>query len=434
MHGRSQLWGLIAWALSGCADSYPAKLDLASHDWATQPDFAANCTDGMTNEDETDVDCGGRRCGGCADGKVCELARDCASGACLQGVCGQAFFQEQLFPGANNRYVALADLDGDGWIDAGVTTAMTEMFLFVNQRTGFNLLQLDDAMRVPPYGFVGIGAGDFRGDGGSEFVVSFVSDGTGMYRYAIIGYANRAPGIVLDQTSAPDNGGSEQIVVADLNNDGISDFIMEHSTYSTIEMSRAPLQFVAEDGLAFGNPYAALDVDQDGWVDQVRFESLGPPGSLYWFEPMTRAMGPTSMIDGSPNRGISWDLDGDSWPDLAMTSGKTNEVLLARNDHQGRFDSSPTIHVPCGNDPVTLAAGDMNGDGRRDLIVVNQGDGGADPGEIAILYQRADGGFDRASFAAGLQPSDVAVADFDKNGTLDLVVVSDAVRFWYFNP
>src|SRR5262249_750625 len=41
------------------------------------------CGDGVTDADETDIDCGGANCGTrCAVGKGCLVNRDCASGSC----------------------------------------------------------------------------------------------------------------------------------------------------------------------------------------------------------------------------------------------------------------------------------------------------------------------------------------------------------------
>ena len=45
------------------------------------------CTDGVQNEDETDVDCGGSICGQCSLGKTCKLPGDCSSSVCTLGLC-----------------------------------------------------------------------------------------------------------------------------------------------------------------------------------------------------------------------------------------------------------------------------------------------------------------------------------------------------------
>src|SRR5581483_11242975 len=43
------------------------------------PDMSATCSDGVTNGNETDVDCGGS-CSACALGKMCKLDGDCGTG------------------------------------------------------------------------------------------------------------------------------------------------------------------------------------------------------------------------------------------------------------------------------------------------------------------------------------------------------------------
>lgn len=46
-----------------------------------------SCDDGLLNQDESDVDCGGTICGGCSLGGTCKASDDCASDSCIAGVC-----------------------------------------------------------------------------------------------------------------------------------------------------------------------------------------------------------------------------------------------------------------------------------------------------------------------------------------------------------
>lgn len=48
---------------------------------------AATCTDVIKNQDETDVDCGGLVCPACADTKACLVNSDCESSNCNAGIC-----------------------------------------------------------------------------------------------------------------------------------------------------------------------------------------------------------------------------------------------------------------------------------------------------------------------------------------------------------
>lgn len=48
---------------------------------------APTCFDGVKNQDETDMDCGGSICPKCANKKVCNLVSDCISGVCISNIC-----------------------------------------------------------------------------------------------------------------------------------------------------------------------------------------------------------------------------------------------------------------------------------------------------------------------------------------------------------
>jgi hypothetical protein len=49
------------------------------------------CNDGVQNQTETDVDCGGTSgCFGCQNGKNCLVASDCQSFTCMAGICQAA--------------------------------------------------------------------------------------------------------------------------------------------------------------------------------------------------------------------------------------------------------------------------------------------------------------------------------------------------------
>ena len=48
---------------------------------------AASCTDGIKNQDETDIDCGGSTCAKCGNSKNCNQASDCISNSCQNNTC-----------------------------------------------------------------------------------------------------------------------------------------------------------------------------------------------------------------------------------------------------------------------------------------------------------------------------------------------------------
>ncbi|MBI2548349.1 hypothetical protein HYW21_03290 [Candidatus Woesearchaeota archaeon] len=62
-------------------------------DTTCQPPEAVSCRDGIQNQNETDVDCGGENCEPCETGKNCDYGSDClsdycsASGKCIEKLC-----------------------------------------------------------------------------------------------------------------------------------------------------------------------------------------------------------------------------------------------------------------------------------------------------------------------------------------------------------
>jgi hypothetical protein len=75
-------------------------------------------------------------------------------------------------------------------------------------------------------------------------------------------------------------------------------------------------------------------------------------------------------------------------------------------------------HFRAGAAPASVAIADFNRDGKPDLAVANTGSG-----DVTVLLGDGKGGFAPAAgspFSAGKNPNDVAVGDFDGNGTLDL--------------
>ncbi|HVI10135.1 MAG TPA: VCBS repeat-containing protein, partial [Candidatus Binatia bacterium] len=73
------------------------------------------------------------------------------------------------------------------------------------------------------------------------------------------------------------------------------------------------------------------------------------------------------------------------------------------------------------SDPLTIAMGDFNHDGKLDLAVVSDLSGGG----VSILIGKGDGTFEWAvQYAAGDQPFSIVAADFDNDGNLDLAVAN----------
>jgi hypothetical protein len=122
------------------------------------------------------------------------------------------------------------------------------------------------------------------------------------------------------------------------------------------------------------------------------------------------------------------DLNGDGRLDLAVTASSSRSVgvLLARDD--GTYDpavSYPTTPIDSiFSGPTALAVGDLDADGRLDLVTANY-DSDIVPSTVSVLLGSSDGTFaPRLDFSTANGPCDVAIGDLTGDGTMDLAVAN----------
>src|SRR6185436_7055396 len=81
------------------------------------------------------------------------------------------------------------------------------------------------------------------------------------------------------------------------------------------------------------------------------------------------------------------DIDGAGGADIVTANRGNNTISLLRNTPAGVFALAPAVSFPVGQNPVGLATGDLDKDGRVDIVVVNQ-----DSDSITILRQTGNPG------------------------------------------
>ena len=132
--------------------------------------------------------------------------------------------------------------------------------------------------------------------------------------------------------------------------------------------------------------------------------------------------------EDSPYDIASGDLDGDGKPDIvAVNGGYPYSISVYRNTgNGGSLSFAPKIDYPTGNGPFSVAIGDIDGDGKPDILVAN-----GYSFTISIFRNTGSAGvisFDSRKDIPASNPSDIVIADLDKDGKPDLVVTNDVAN------
>jgi VCBS repeat protein len=114
------------------------------------------------------------------------------------------------------------------------------------------------------------------------------------------------------------------------------------------------------------------------------------------------------------------DLRGDGRTDIISGNGLSYDVTVLLSDGAGGYADPVSLPMPSlDRGTVFVAAGDVNGDGKIDLVAT-----GFDDTSVLLFTGNGDGTFgEPATFTtgAGSWPWGIALADLDGNGTLDIV-------------
>jgi len=103
-----------------------------------------------------------------------------------------------------------------------------------------------------------------------------------------------------------------------------------------------------------------------------------------------------------------------------------DEIAILPGNGDGTFGAPTQFYSTGGNAPVSVAVGDINGDGKLDIVVANRcgSNSNCSSGNVGVLLGNGDGTFQPAmAFNSGVNTTRVFVSDLNGDGRADLIVL-----------
>jgi hypothetical protein len=290
--------------------------------------------------------------------------------------------------------VVLADVNKDGNADAIVVDGNLNNPIFsidgaVSVLLGNGNGTFQPAVTYPAIlrGTDAVAVGDLNGDGWPDLVV-VSNDGACLSFYCLGVLLNKGDGTfdaVVGYTTAGFDISS--VVISDVNGDGKPDLVFADLCDTGCKNGAVEVLLGNGDG-TFGSP------------------------TLY-----------SLNRDSYPLSVVAVDLNGDGKSDLVVanccTSTASGIVTVMLNKGDGTFPTQVTYPTG-GNLASSVVAADMNHDGKLDLVVAN-----LYSASVGVLLGNGDGTFGKVVVYPAIQdPDSIAIADFNGDGSPDVVVAS----------
>jgi hypothetical protein len=328
-----------------------------------------------------------------------------------------SFFQPPLYAGSGNQFVA--DFNGDGKPDILTSDGTLNLG---NGDGAFTLGTSLSGTSVPV-----LAVADFNGDGKPDVL----EQGTG----TLLVLLGNGDGTFQAPISTASGASLGPVAATDLNGDGKADVVGVFGSSLMVYISNGNGTLASGVSYSLGTtssgaPLSLGDFNDDGNTDVV--VSIGGGDNLAGQEIVLLGNGDgtfqttpkTSAGVYLPQYAAVGDFNGDGKLDLAVSSNEycngsctipaTTYVLLGNGD--GTF-GGPTVAF-LGEGP--LAAADLNGDGKLDLVLVPS----TNPVSGQIYLGNGDGTFSNTGndgiSIGGAAISSIATADFNGDGNLDI--------------
>jgi hypothetical protein len=245
--------------------------------------------------------------------------------------------------------------------------------------------------------------GDLNGDGKVDLVLADQCSNENCPNGSVSVLLGNGDGTF--QTAVSYNSGGEgtlSVVVGDVNGDGKLDVILANSCNSNNNCTNGSVSVL----LGNGDGTLQSAVNYDSGANSSQYVALGDVNG-----------------DGKPDVLVANDCVSDS-----NCSNGTVSVLLGNGD--GTFQTA-VIYNSGGQNAVSVVLGDVNGDGKPDAVVANScaSNSSCSNGSVSVLLGNGDGTFQApVSYSSGGQSAGwVVLGDVNGDGKPDVVVANNCV-------
>ncbi len=340
---------------------------------------------------------------------------------------GAGTFQSSVTIGlGSSPYATLtSDFNGDGFADIAVSDAI-DGNLSIVLGNGNGTFQTRKTVGTGS-GTYSISTTDLNGDGKLDLVTADSDDDTVSI---LIG---KGDGTFNPRTTIRVGSSPFSVTLADVNGDGKADILSGDSNDGTVSIAlgNGNGTFLARSTISAApltNFVLAKDFNGDGKIDIVTDGNFSISGTLSWaYIQIGNGNGtfkaPTTMVVGANALSMaSGDINGDGKLDLLVADGNAGSVSILLGNGNGTFASRSTTQTE--NTPDNIALADLNGDGYLDLVSSNL---------LAVSLGNGNGTFQgRRTFSTQIS-SGVAISDMNGDGVLDLFTTEAAGTLYMGN-
>ena len=335
--------------------------------------------------------------------------------------------------------VTIGDVDGDGKPDLAVLNNNLVSVLRNTSVTGLITsssfdTKVDFSAALDPNG---VAFGDLNGDGKPDLAISSVTEA----QVSVLRNTS-VSGSVLFASKVGYYAPGVGIAIGDLNGDGKPDLATGNNSDNTVSVLRnisvsgtiTSSSFAASVGFPTESvPYGVAigDLDEDGKPDLAVAANGGNAVSVLRNTSVSSSITFASKVDyitgGSPRSVAIGDLDGDGKQDLVVANYGTNSVSVLRNTSvSGSIAFVSGINFTTGTSPDNVAIGDLDGDGKPDLALAN-----LSSNTVSVFRNTSVPGFitsssfaSKVDFITATGLRGVAIGDVDGDGKPDLVITN----------